>query len=319
MSKGGGSNTTQVELSPEQREQIKAQTEFFTGTIKPTYETAVKGATDIYNKNMGGVLNAAQNQARTALQAQEALGGTGESALRTGISGLQSLFDPNYERTQVMAALAPAQSQYQQNLAAQGAQFGATGNLGSARDAMARTQLAGQTQAAQMQAAANIQQQIAAQRAGAANQLAQLGQGGIGQALGAAGNAVSASMVPQQLYNQYASVIFGTPAASYNPDFRGTQSSSGSSDKYGMDLGPMVGALGTYLFSDERVKENIVKIKTVDGVPVYRYNYKWEKTPRVGVMAQDLLKTKYKAAVAKHESGYFMVDYAQLPSAVTEE
>ena len=43
------------------------------------------------------------------------------------------------------------------------------------------------------------------------------------QALGAAGNAVTASMTPQQLYNQYASVIFGTPTASYTTDFRGTQ------------------------------------------------------------------------------------------------
>mgnify|MGYP003351027484 CR=1 FL=1 len=53
--------------------------------------------------------------------------------------------------------------------------------------------------------------------------LAQLGQGGLGQALGAAGAGVSAAMTPQQLYNQYASVIFGTPAGAYTPDFRGTQ------------------------------------------------------------------------------------------------
>jgi hypothetical protein len=37
-------------------------------------------------------------------------------------------------------------------------------------------------------------------------------------------------MTPQQLYNQYASVIFGTPAASYSPDFRGTQGSTTTSD-----------------------------------------------------------------------------------------
>jgi hypothetical protein len=55
--------------------------------------------------------------------------------------------------------------------------------------------------------------------------LASFGQGGIGQALGAAGAGVTAAMTPQQLYNQYASVIFGTPSASYTPDFRGTQGS----------------------------------------------------------------------------------------------
>jgi hypothetical protein len=232
--KGGGSTTTTVEMTPEQKEQIALQNKFFKETIAPTYEGAVRGATDIYNKNAPGVLNAAQNQARTAMQAQEALGGTGESALRSGISGLQSLFNPDYEKTQIQAALAPAQAQYAQNVAGQAAQFGGAGNLGSARQALADRQLAGATQSAQMQAAANIQQQIAAQRAGVGSQLAQLGQGGIGQALGAAGSAVSASMVPQQLYNQYASVIFGTPAGSYSPDFRGTQSSRGTTDNWNL-------------------------------------------------------------------------------------
>jgi hypothetical protein len=234
LGKGGGSSTTTVQMTPEQQEQIKLQNEFFKNTIAPTYEGVVRGATDIYNKNAPGVLNAAQNQAKTAMQAQESLGGTGESALRSGISGLQSLFNPDYEATQIQAALAPAQAQYAQNVANQQAQFGGTGNLGSARQALADRQLAGATQSAQMQAAANIQQQIAAQRAGVGAQLAQLGQSGIGQALGASGNAVSASMVPQQLYNQYASIIFGTPAGSYNPDFRGTQSSSGSSSNYNL-------------------------------------------------------------------------------------
>lgn len=232
MGKGGGSTSTTVQMTPEQKEQIALQNKFFKDTIAPTYEGAVRGATDLYNTNAPGVLNAAQNQAKTAMQAQEALGGTGESALRTGVSGLQSLFNPDYERTQIAAALAPAQAQYANNLEMQQRSFGGSGNLGSARQALADRQLAGATQSAQMQTAANIQQQIAAQRAGVGAQLAQLGQSGIGQALGASGNAVSASMVPQQLYNQYASVIFGTPAGSYNPDFRGTQSSSGSSSNY---------------------------------------------------------------------------------------
>jgi len=236
MSFGKSTSTTTPTLSPEQKAQIAAQTEFFTGTIAPTYEQAVRGATDIYNLNAGGVLNAAQNQAGIARQAQQALGETGESALRTGITGLQSLFDPNYEANQIRAAMMPAQQQYAQNVANQAAAFGGAGQLGSARQALADRNLAGATQAAQMQTAAQIQRDIAAQRMGVGSTLAQLGQGGIGQALGAAGNAVSASMVPQQLYNQYASVIFGTPAASYNPDFRGTQgsSTSGSGFKIGV-------------------------------------------------------------------------------------
>ena len=241
MSFGKSSSTTTPTLTEEQKAQIKAQTDFFTGTIAPTYTGAVTGATDVYNQNIGGVTNAAQNLAGTAQQAQQSLGETGESALRTGIGGVQSLFNPDYEANQIQAALAPAQAQYQQNLANQQAQFGGTGNLGSARQALAGQQLAGQNQALQAKTAADIQAQVAAQRMGVGTTLAQLGQGGIGQALGAAGQQVSASMTPQQLYNQYASVIFGTPASSYNPDFRGTQSSTVTGSKFGIDTSNLFG------------------------------------------------------------------------------
>lgn len=224
--KSGSTQTVIPELTQEQKDYLKAQTGFFTGTIAPTYETAVKGATDIYNLNAGGVLTAAQNLGGTAAQAQETLGETGESALRTGVTGLQSLFDPNYERNQIMAALAPAQQQYAQNVAGQAATFGGAGQLGSARQALAGRQLAGSAQAAQMAAAAEAQKNVQAQRMAAATRLAELGQGGIGQALGAAGQKVSASMIPQEFYNKYASIIFGTPQGSYTPDFRGTQGST---------------------------------------------------------------------------------------------
>jgi len=241
MSFGKSSSTTTPTLTDEQKAQIKAQTDFFTGTIAPTYESAVKGATDVYNQNTGGVLDAAQNLAGTARQAQGALGETGESALRSGISGLQSLFDPNYEANQIKNALAPAQSQYQQNLAGQQAQFGGTGNLGSARQALAGQQLAGSNQALMAKTASDTQANIAAQRMGAASQLANLGQAGIGQSLGAAGQGVSAAMTPQQLYNQYASVIFGTPSASYNPDFRGTIGGTESGSSAKLDFSSMFG------------------------------------------------------------------------------
>ena len=127
MSFGKSTQTVTPELTPEQKAQIAAQTEFFTGTIKPTYEQAVKGATALYGANAPGALAAAQNLAGTALGAQEVLGETGESALRTGITGLQSLFTPDYERQQIMAALAPAQAQYQKNIGDLRTQFGATG------------------------------------------------------------------------------------------------------------------------------------------------------------------------------------------------
>jgi hypothetical protein len=50
------------------------------------------------------------------------------------------------------------------------------------------------------------------------------------------------------LYNQYASVIFGTPAASYNPDFRGTIGSTTTTNQTGYQAG-MGGAYGSNKFS----------------------------------------------------------------------
>lgn len=237
MSFGKSTQTSTPTLTDEQKAQIAAQTGFFTGTIAPTYEAAVRGATNVYNQAVPGVTQAGQNLAGTARQAQEALGETGESALRTGITGLQSLFDPDYERQQVMAAMGPAQAQYIQNVANQRAQFGGTGNLGSARQALADRQLAGQTQSAMMGTAAQIAKDVASQRAAAAQTLAGLGQGGLGQAVGAAGTAAQASMLPQDLYNRYASVIFGTPAASYSPNFAGTQGQTTTGMRFGAQWG----------------------------------------------------------------------------------
>jgi len=230
---GGKSNnqsSTDPRLTGAQASQVEAQNKFFTDTLAPTYNSAVKGATDVYNQAAGGVLNAAQNVAGTARQAQSTLGETGESALRTGVSGLESLFNPDYEKNQIMSALAPAQAQYQKNIADQTAQFGGTGNLGSARQALADRQLAGQNEALMAKTAADVQRDIATQRAGVGSTLANIGSGNIGQALGAAKEGVSAAMTPQQLYNQYASVIFGTPAASYSLGPTGSSTTSSGSN-----------------------------------------------------------------------------------------
>jgi len=236
LGKGGSTTYTTPELTPEQRSQIQAQNQFFTGTIAPTYQQAVTGATNLYNQGAPGVTQAAQNLAGISGQAQNVLGSTGESALRTGISGLENLFNPDYEKQQLAAVLNPAQAQYQQNVQNLTNQFGGAGQIGSARQALANTQLAGTTQMQQQQAAAQVENQIAQQRMAAAQALTGSGQAGLGQAIGAAGQGITAAMTPQQLYNQYASVLFGTPASAYNPNFAGTQGSSSTSTKTSMGI-----------------------------------------------------------------------------------
>ena len=221
--KSSGSSTMIPTLSPEQNAQIAAQTGLFTSTIAPAYQTAVTGATDLYNLSAPGVTNAAQNLAGTANQAQTVLGSTGESALTSGINALQNLVSPEYQQAQINAALLPGQQQYAQNIAAQRAQFGGAGMLGSSRQALAERQTAGSAQAAQQTAVAQVLKDIAQQQFAAGSQLGQFGQAGLGGAQTAAQNQIAASMAPQTLYNQYAATLFGTPAASYTPDFRGTQ------------------------------------------------------------------------------------------------
>ena len=236
--KSGGSTVQTADLTPEQRAMIGAQTNLFTSTVAPAYQQALGGAQDIYNRGAAGVNYAAQNLAGVSGQAQQALGSTGESALRTGISGLQNIFGPDYEQQQLAAALRPAQSQYEQNLAAQSAQFGGAGQLGSSRQALANTALAGQTQAAQQMTAAQVGRDIAGQRLGAAGTLASLGQGGIGQSIGAAQQGIGAAQADQDFYNKYASLLFGAPATSYSANFGGTQGFTRNASDYkaGVDL-----------------------------------------------------------------------------------
>ena len=90
---------------------------------------------------------------------------------------------------------------------------------------------------AQQQALMTAGQNLATQQQNAIGQaLTGAGQAGIGQALGAGAQGITAAMTPQQLYNQYASVLFGTPASSYTAPLLG-QTTSGSSSNYGVKLG----------------------------------------------------------------------------------
>jgi len=220
---GKSSSTTTAQPSQEQLDQIAMSNNFNKNTLYPAYGAAIQGTLDTYNQGAQGVQNAAQNLAGVGSQAQQTLGSTGESALRQGITGMESLFSPDYEANQISAALAPAQAQYQQNIANQQAQFGGTGNLGSARQALADRQLAGQSQALQAKTAADIQSSVAGQRAAAATNLAQIGQGGLTQALGAAGTKVGAAGIDQDTLAKYASVIFGVPAGASTGNFTGAQ------------------------------------------------------------------------------------------------
>jgi hypothetical protein len=229
MSFGKSSSTMVPTLSPEQREYVKAQTDFYTNVIQPTYKDIVGGAKGIYEQNLPGMYKAGQNLAGTAGQVQQTLGETGESALRTGVSGLQNLFGKDYEQNQIQAALAPAQAQYQQNVTNQGLQFGGAGNLGSARQALAGQQMAGANAAQQAAIAAQVQQGIANQRQGAATSLMGYGGQALPGAISAANQILGAANVPMDAYGRLANIAYGAPSSSYNQMGPTGQQTSGKS------------------------------------------------------------------------------------------
>lgn len=69
---------------------------------------------------------------------------------------------------------------------------------------------------------------------------------------------------------------------------------------FGAELGAIAQLAATagplLALSDERLKENKKKVGKLDnGFDVYKYNFKGEKTPRIGLMAQDVKKKKPEA------------------------
>jgi hypothetical protein len=71
-------------------------------------------------------------------------------------------------------------------------------------------------------------------------------------------------------------------------------------------------AIGSY-FSDERLKENIVRAgASPSGIPIYEFTFKDDKAKRrfSGTIAQELMKTRWDA-VHQHK-GKLVVDYDKI-------
>jgi hypothetical protein len=75
----------------------------------------------------------------------------------------------------------------------------------------------------QATAAAGAQAQVQANKAAAANQLANIGGQGLSNAMNAAASQIGYAGAPQDIYNKYASVVYGIPQANTTPVFTGTQ------------------------------------------------------------------------------------------------
>jgi hypothetical protein len=221
--KSSGKQETTVQMTPEQKDLLKTQTDFLKETALPAYKETVGGAKDVYGNvapKVAGAAGQAMDVAGRSSVLQEALGA---GALGTGVAGLASLFGPQYKEQQVEAALQKGREDIREQLGTQNAMYGGAGGLGSARMALADKNLRQLGEQRQATAAASAAAGVESNRAAAAQQLTAAGQQGLTAAQQAAVSRVGLAGAPQDIYNKYASVVYGIPQASTTPVFTGTQ------------------------------------------------------------------------------------------------
>jgi len=235
MGSSKGSSTSTPVVTEEQKDLLRAQTGFLTGTAFPTYQSTIGKAGDVYGQTAPAAINAANQASNVAEQTGGLQQAAGSAGLLGGMSGLASLFGPQYKEQQVQGALQAGREATREQLGQQNAMYGGAGGLGSARMALADTNLRQLGEQRQATAAAAAAAGVEANRAAAANQLATLGQQGLGAANQAAAARIGYAQTPQDVLAKYASVIYGTPQASTTPNFAGTQGTqtSGKSSRIG--------------------------------------------------------------------------------------
>ena len=130
MGAGKGSSTVTAELTPEQREQIKLQTEALRSTFLPAYQSTVGGAKDIYGQVAPAATAAAGTASDVAGAAGALQGAVGAKSYLTGTSGLEKLFSDDYKTQQIQAAMQPAREEIREQVGSQNAMFGGAGGGG---------------------------------------------------------------------------------------------------------------------------------------------------------------------------------------------
>lgn len=83
----------------------------------------------------------------------------------------------------------------------------------------------------------------------------------------------------------------------------------------------VVKAIGKFigkLFSDSRLKTDIVKVGQVDDINIYKFKFKFDTSKtQIGVIAQELLNTKYADCITTDPStGFYIVNYNVLQQKV---
>jgi len=226
---GKSTGTSSAVLTPEQKELLGVQTGALKDTFMPAYKKTIGDAGTIL-RDVQGYQNKAALDAftQTGDVAKSSLEGA-NAMISSGNKTLQALFDPNYEKGQIEAALQAGRESARESQAGQNAMYGAAGGLGSSRMALADKNLSSLNAQRQATAAAEAQAKVQANRSAAAQAVMSQGQNLANLGLTATGQRVGYSTAPMDLYSKYASIVYGTPQASTTPNFTGTQGSTGTS------------------------------------------------------------------------------------------
>lgn len=233
MGMGKSSGSQQAVTTQEQKDLLKAQTGFLTGTAFPAYQETIGKAKDVYGQTVPAATSAAQTASDVAAQTGGVQQAAGTIGTGLGMAGLASLFDPRYEQQQVDAALQAGRESGREAMNQQTAGYGAAGGLGSSRAALANANLASLQEQRQATAAAGARAGVQANKAAAAQQLLAAGQTGLTGANQAAAARIGYAQTPQDVLAKYAQVIYGTPQSA-TPNFAGTtgQTTSGKSSGF---------------------------------------------------------------------------------------
>lgn len=236
MGKSSGSSTSTPVITQEQRDLIKAQTDFLKGTAFPAYQSTVGGAGEVLGQVSPAVTQAAQTGLDVTGRTGALQEATGAGSLGFGSTALASLFSPEYKAQQIQAAIQPAQEAVRDELTASRVGFGGAGGLGSARELLARRNIASLGERRLGTVAAQTAADVENRRAAAAQQLMTSGAGLLTGAQQAAASRAGIAMAPQDAYSKYASVIYGIPQAGTTPSFQGTQGQTTTGKSSGFRL-----------------------------------------------------------------------------------
>jgi hypothetical protein len=236
MGGGKGSSSSQVQVTPEQKELLKAQTDALTGTFLPAYKKTLGMADTAYGQTNPAAITAANTALDVSGRAGALQEAGGTRSYIQGMQGLEKLFSPEYKQEQISASMQPAREEIRNQLSGQNAMFGGAGGLGSSRHALADRNLAQLGEQRLGTVAAQTSAAVEGQRQNAANTLLTAGQAGLAGAQQSAASRIGYAQTPQDVLAKYASVVYGTPQASTTPNFAGTQGGTTSSSSKGFKL-----------------------------------------------------------------------------------